>query len=152
MDQTYHVRPVGWVRSPLRQPEDAPRQCGEGAPEATLVIAPEFADAAADIRRGDHVVVLTWLHLADRSVQRVHPRGDRTRPLTGVFSTRSPARPNPVGLHEVEVLEVTDGHLRVAALEAVDGTPVIDLKSLPAERRRPSRHSGPRSGADVNHR
>lgn len=137
MEQTYTVRPVAWVRSPLTRRGDAPRQCDEGAPEATLVIDPEFADAARDIRRGDRVVVLTWLHLADRSVQRVHPRGDESRPLTGVFSTRSPARPNPIGLHEVEVLEVVDEGLRVAALEALDGTPVIDLKSVPAQRRRP---------------
>ncbi len=133
-DETYPVRAVGRVESPLRRPEDAPRQCGEGAPEATVVLEGDVAAASSDIGPGDRILVLTWLHLADRAVQRVHPRGDEGRPLTGVFSTRSPARPNPIGVHEVEVLEVTGQRIRVAGLEAVDGTPVIDLKSLPAQR------------------
>jgi tRNA-Thr(GGU) m(6)t(6)A37 methyltransferase TsaA len=108
------------------------------------VIDPQYAAAAGDIAAGDRLVVLTWLHLADRSVQRVHPRGDRTRPVTGVFSTRSPLRPNPVGLHEVEVLGVEDGgRIRVAGLEAVDGTPVLDLKSLP----QPEEGTDPAPGA-----
>jgi tRNA-Thr(GGU) m(6)t(6)A37 methyltransferase TsaA len=107
-----------------------------------LVIDPRYADAASDIAAGDRLVVLTWLHLADRSVHRVHPRGDQTRPVTGVFSTRSPVRPNPVGLHEVDVVQVgDDGRIRVAGLEAVDGTPVLDLKSLP---RPEGRDGGPR--------
>jgi tRNA-Thr(GGU) m(6)t(6)A37 methyltransferase TsaA len=124
----YVVRPVGRVESPLRRREDAPKQHGEGAPDAVVVLDPEFAQAASDIRPGDRVVLVTWLHLSDRDVLRVHPRGDEDRPLTGVFSTRSPARPNPVGLHEVEVVGVEPRRLLVRGLEAVDGTPVVDIK------------------------
>jgi tRNA-Thr(GGU) m(6)t(6)A37 methyltransferase TsaA len=123
------LRQIGVVRSPLRDRGDAPRQGSEGAPEAILEIDPEFADALHLVAPGDELIVLTWLHLADRSVLQVHPRDDAARPLTGVFATRSSDRPNPIGLHRVTVTS-RDGAttLRVKPLEAVDGTPVVDLK------------------------
>src|SRR5215471_6703376 len=131
MDVTgpYTVRPIGVVRSTLSVPEDAPNQAFEGAPEAVLDIEAGFIDALHRIRVGDELVVLTWLHLADRGVLQTHPTGDPTIPLTGVFRTRSPDRPNPIGVHRVTVTAL-DGptSLRVDALEAIDGTPIIDLK------------------------
>jgi len=105
-------------------------QGDEGAPEAWLELTPQAADGLVGIKAGDELIVLTWLHLADRSVLQVHPRGDLNRPLTGVFATRSPDRPNPVGLHRVLVLEVMGDKLRVAPLEAIDGTPIIDIKPV----------------------
>jgi tRNA-Thr(GGU) m(6)t(6)A37 methyltransferase TsaA len=105
-------------------------QGDEGAPEAWLELTPQAADGLVGIKAGDELIVLTWLHLADRSVLQVHPRGDLNRPLTGVFATRSPDRPNPVGLHRVSVLEVMGDKLRVAPLEAIDGTPIIDIKPV----------------------
>jgi tRNA-Thr(GGU) m(6)t(6)A37 methyltransferase TsaA len=133
----YTIEPVGYVRSDLIRLEDAPMQGDEGAPEAWLEIEPTLGAGLIGVQVGDELIVLTWLHLADRSVLRVHPRGDQARPLTGVFATRSPDRPNPVGLHHVSVLEVADGRLRVAPLEAIDGTPIVDLK--PALTSNPSR-------------
>jgi tRNA-Thr(GGU) m(6)t(6)A37 methyltransferase TsaA len=122
--------PIGRIESALTDRADAPRQPDEGAPPATIVLEPAVRGAAADIRPGDRLVVLTWLHLADRTVLRVHPRGDAERAETGVFSTRAPSRPNPIGLHTVTVTAVTDGHIEVDALEAVDGTPVLDIKPV----------------------
>jgi tRNA-Thr(GGU) m(6)t(6)A37 methyltransferase TsaA len=124
------LRPVGVVRSELRARDRAPMQGDEGAPDAWIELRPEVASAAASLSPGDELLVLTWFHEADRSVLEVRPRGDRTRPLTGVFSTRSPDRPNPVGLHRVRVLEVEPRRIRVGPLEAIDGTPVIDLKPV----------------------
>ena len=124
----FEVKPVGWVESELIDVTAAPRQGDEGAPQAMIRFEPEIAPALRDLRVGDQVVVLTWLHLADRRVLAVQPRGDSTRPLTGVFSTRSPDRPNPIGLHEVEILDVDGLRIRVSGLEAVDGTPVLDVK------------------------
>ncbi|HEY1333936.1 MAG TPA: tRNA (N6-threonylcarbamoyladenosine(37)-N6)-methyltransferase TrmO [Myxococcaceae bacterium] len=124
------LRPVGVVRSELTERERAPMQGDEGAPDAWIELRPEVASAAASLTAGDELLVLTWLHEADRSVLEVRPRGDRTRPLTGVFSTRSPDRPNPVGLHRVRVLAVEPRRIRVGPLEAIDGTPVIDLKPV----------------------
>jgi tRNA-Thr(GGU) m(6)t(6)A37 methyltransferase TsaA len=121
------------VVSPLTDTGDAPRQPDEGAPAATIVLDPAVHAAAADIVPGDRLVVLTWLHAASRDVLRVHPRGDPDRPPTGVFSTRSPDRPNPVGLHTVTVRQVSPGRIDVDALEAIDGTPVIDLKPVLGE-------------------
>ena len=126
----YTVEPVGFVRSELTQLEDAPMQGDEGAPEAWLELIPSAAPGLVSIAAGDELIVLTWLHLAQRDVLQVHPRGDINRPLTGVFATRSPDRPNPVGLHRVQVLEVTEQKLRVAPLEAIDGTPIIDIKPV----------------------
>jgi tRNA-Thr(GGU) m(6)t(6)A37 methyltransferase TsaA len=124
------LRPVGYVRSPLTDPATAPKQGDEGAPEAWLEFGPEVADAVRDLSPGAAVVVLTWLDRARRDVLVVHPRGDLTRPPTGVFSTRSPDRPNPVGLHRVRVLAVDGLRVRVADLEALDGTPVVDVKPV----------------------
>ncbi len=125
----YLVRPIGRVRSRLLDRADAPRQGFEGAPEARLEILPEFAPGLDGIAAGDDLLVLTWLHRAERDVLAVHPRDDESRPLRGVFSTRSADRPNPVGVHRVTVLQVEPGGwLRVRPLEAIDGTPVIDLK------------------------
>lgn len=127
--------PIGHVESPLTDRADAPKQGDEGAPEALLVIAPEYGRAMAELAAGQEVLVLTWLDRADRSVLAVHPRSDPDRPETGVFSTRSPDRPNPIGLHQVRILAVDGSRVRVAGLEAIDGTPVVDLKPvLGAER------------------
>jgi tRNA-Thr(GGU) m(6)t(6)A37 methyltransferase TsaA len=125
----YELRPIGFVRSALSTPADAPNQAFEGAPEAVLEIEPSFVDALHRISVGDELIVLTWLHLADRDVLQTHPTGDRSIPLTGVFRTRSPDRPNPIGVHRVTVTAL-DGPttLRVGALEAIDGTPIVDLK------------------------
>lgn len=124
----YAVEPVGLVESPLTDPRAAPKQGDEDAPEAMLVFEPRVADALADIGPGDRLVLLTWLHLADRGTLRVHPRDDPDRPLTGVFSTRSADRPNPIGLHEVTVIDVDGRRIRVGGLEAVHGTPIVDVK------------------------
>ena len=127
--QSLAAQQIGVVRSTLRSLADAPKQGREGAPEALLEIAPEFADALLRIVPGDELVVLTWLHLADRSVLQVHPRDDESIELTGVFRTRSSARPNPIGLHRVTVVACEPpATLRVQPLEAIDGTPIIDLK------------------------
>ncbi|MGZ4453571.1 MAG: tRNA (N6-threonylcarbamoyladenosine(37)-N6)-methyltransferase TrmO [Nocardioidaceae bacterium] len=127
---TYTVDPVGWVRSTLRETAEAPKQPEEGAPQATLEFVPAFRAALDGLRPGDRVHVLTWLHRADRETLKVHPRGDLTRPLTGVFATRSPDRPNPIGLHDVVVVALDGLRMTVDHLEAVDGTPVLDLKPV----------------------
>lgn len=131
------LRAIGSVSSPLTELEAAPKQGDEGAPEATLEISAEFARGLEGVSAGDEVLVLTWLDRADRGVLSTHPRNDASRPAVGVFATRSPDRPNPIGLHRVRVLEVDDRRLRVDALEAVDGTPVLDLKPVlgPTEER-----------------
>ena len=123
------MHPIGVVRSPLRMRAVAPRQGTEGAPDARILLEPSYADALQGIRAGDELVVVTWLHEADRSVLQVHPRDDPSRPLTGVFATRSSDRPNPLGLHRVTVRAVEGLELVVGPLEAIDGTPVVDLKS-----------------------
>jgi tRNA-Thr(GGU) m(6)t(6)A37 methyltransferase TsaA len=121
---------IGRVESPLRERGDAPRQGDEGAPEAWLALEPRFAGGLDGIVAGDEVLVLTWLDRAARDVLRVHPRGDASRGEQGVFATRSPDRPNPIGLHRVTVVEMDGARLRVRDLEALDGTPVVDLKPL----------------------
>jgi tRNA-Thr(GGU) m(6)t(6)A37 methyltransferase TsaA len=133
-DGSLELTPIGRVESPLRDPASAPKQGDEGAPEAWLAIDPEVADALAGIEAGDELLVLTWLHRGRRKNRlRVHPRGDLSRPELGVFATRSPDRPNPIGLHRVKVAEVDGERLRVRNLEAVDGTPVLDLKPVLSE-------------------
>jgi tRNA-Thr(GGU) m(6)t(6)A37 methyltransferase TsaA len=129
-DDCFELRSVATVESPLIDLAAAPKQADEGAPEAWLVFEPDMLDALDGLRAGDSVVVLTWLHRADREVRRVHPRGDEARPMQGVFSTRSPARPNPIGLHEVRVLAIDGARVRVSSMEAVHGTPVVDVKPV----------------------
>ena len=124
----YVLRPVGRVESSLRDRSDAPKQGDEGAPDCTIALAGEYAAAARDVAAGAELLVLTWLDRASRDVQAVRPRGESDRPETGVFSTRSPDRPNPIGLHRVTVLAVDGTRLLVRGLEALDGTPVVDLK------------------------
>jgi tRNA-Thr(GGU) m(6)t(6)A37 methyltransferase TsaA len=128
--RVYTIEPIGFVHSGLTRLEDAPMQGDEGAPEAWLEIMPSVAQGLQGISAGDELLVLTWLHLAQRHVMQVHPRGDPNRPLVGVFATRSPDRPNPIGLHRVSVLEVTEQKLQVAPLEAIDGTPIVDIKPI----------------------
>ncbi|SFR05291.1 tRNA-Thr(GGU) m(6)t(6)A37 methyltransferase TsaA [Lentzea waywayandensis] len=124
------LQPIGHVESPLTDRSAAPKQADEGAPEALLVFAPEYARAMRELEAGQDVLVLTWLDRADRSVLAVHPRSDLDRPETGVFSTRSPDRPNPIGLHHVRITAVDGLKLRVAHLEAIDGTPIVDVKPV----------------------
>jgi tRNA-Thr(GGU) m(6)t(6)A37 methyltransferase TsaA len=132
----YTVRPIGFVRSPLRDRRDAPRQAHEGAPEAVLELEPEFTPALHRVRPEQDLILLTWLHVADRTVLQTHPRDDASTPLTGVFATRSSDRPNPIGLHRVKVIAIeSPRRLRVSALEAIDGTPILDLKAVIAESR-----------------
>jgi tRNA-Thr(GGU) m(6)t(6)A37 methyltransferase TsaA len=129
MSQTsLELTPIGTVESPPTDPATAPRQGHEGAPDAWVVLEPRVRAGLEGIRPGDRAVVLTWLHLARRDVLRVHPRDDLATPLEGVFNTRSSDRPNPIGLHEVEILAVAGPRLHVRGLEAVDGTPVLDVK------------------------
>jgi tRNA-Thr(GGU) m(6)t(6)A37 methyltransferase TsaA len=127
MQTSYGLVPVGWVQSALRVPGDAPHQ-REGAPRAWIRFDEQVAEGAKDLRPGDEIVVLTWLHLARRDELATHPQGDMSRPLTGVFSTCSPNRPNPVGLHCARIVARAGLRIEVDALEAVDGTPVVDVK------------------------
>jgi tRNA-Thr(GGU) m(6)t(6)A37 methyltransferase TsaA len=122
--------PIGCVESPLTDRAQAPRQGDEGAPAAWLAFEPRFAEALGDLRPGTEIIVLTWLDRADRTVLVTRPRDDPGNPLTGVFSTRSPDRPNPVGLHRVPVIAVDGLRVQVGDLEALDGTPVIDVKPV----------------------
>jgi tRNA-Thr(GGU) m(6)t(6)A37 methyltransferase TsaA len=129
-DRIYELRPVGRVESPLADLAAAPRQGDEGSPTTRIVIRAEFRDAARNLQRGDEIFVLTWLHRGDREVLSVHPRDDLSRPLTGVFSTRSADRPNPIGLHAVVIEAVEEDAITVSNLEAIDGTPVLDIKPI----------------------
>ena len=124
------VRPIGRVESPLVSTADAPRQCDEGAPEVYLILDSDVKAGLNGIATGADLIVLTWLHQADRAILTVHPRGDVSRPEQGVFSTRSASRPNPIGLHRVRVLGIDGVRLHVSGLEAIDGTPIIDLKPI----------------------
>jgi tRNA-Thr(GGU) m(6)t(6)A37 methyltransferase TsaA len=127
---TYVVEPIGRVESPLVDRDSAPRQGDEGAPEAWLVFEPGVAEGLRDLRVGTQVLLLTWLDRARRDVLAVHPRGDLSRPETGVFSTRSPDRPNPIGLHRVAIVAIDGVRVRVRDLEALDGTPIVDVKPV----------------------
>jgi tRNA-Thr(GGU) m(6)t(6)A37 methyltransferase TsaA len=122
--------PIGRVESTLTDPSEAPRQGFEGAPDAWLVLEPHVHDALDGMQPGDRVIVLTWLDRGRRDVLRGHPRDDASNPLRGVFSTRSADRPNPIGLHEVEILSIDGDRVHVRPLEALDGTPVLDLKPV----------------------
>ena len=124
------LRPIGHVESPLTDPASAPKQGHEGSPDAWLVFEPAVLDGLEGIRPGDQILVFTWLDRADRAVLRVHPRDDVANPKQGVFNTRSADRPNPIGLHPVEVVSIEGGRVRVRNLEAVDQTPIVDVKPL----------------------
>jgi tRNA-Thr(GGU) m(6)t(6)A37 methyltransferase TsaA len=125
----FQVRPIGRIRSTLRSRKGAPRQGEEGAPDAWLELDPALEPALLRVAAGDELIVLTWLHESNRSTLQVHPRSDRSNPLTGVFLTRSPDRPNPIGIHRVTVRAIEGTRLRIGPIEAIDGTPVIDVKS-----------------------
>jgi tRNA-Thr(GGU) m(6)t(6)A37 methyltransferase TsaA len=129
----YTLQPVGFIRSELTAREAAPRQGYEGAPDAWIEIEAPFTAALRGIAAGDTLIVLTWFHLSARDVLQTHPRNEITNPLTGVFATRSPDRPNPIGLHRVTVREIDGLRLKVGPIEAIDGTPVIDIKVALAE-------------------
>ncbi len=124
------LRPIGVIRSTLKTRRDAPKLGQEGAPDAWLEVGPSAREGLDGLVAGSEVVLVTWLHRARRDVLRVHPRSDRRRPLTGVFATRSPDRPNPLGLHRVTVRRIGKGRLRIGPIEAIDGTPVIDIKPV----------------------
>jgi tRNA-Thr(GGU) m(6)t(6)A37 methyltransferase TsaA len=137
---SYTLEPVGFIRSTLKTREEAPRQGAEGAPDAWLEIEPQFAEALLDMEVGHELIVITWMHQARRDVLMNHPRGDESRPLTGVFYTRSPARPNPLGLHPVTLREIdlpsreatareAPIRIKIGPIEVFDGTPVVDIKS-----------------------
>lgn len=126
-----YTKPIGVVRSQLTDRADAPDQGSEGAPKAWIEMDKEFAKAVDGIAAGSEIILLTWLHQSDRSVLQVHPRYDPDNPLKGVFATRAPDRPNPIGLHRVQVIETAElMRLKVSPLEALDGTPVIDIKPV----------------------
>jgi tRNA-Thr(GGU) m(6)t(6)A37 methyltransferase TsaA len=127
---TFDIRPIGTVSSSLQSLDAAPRQADEGGPEAWLVFEPAAVEGIRNIRAGDDLILITWLDRARRDVLSVHPRGDVSRPPEGVFSTRSPHRPNPLGLHDVTVTAVESGRLQVRNLEAIDGTPIVDVKPV----------------------
>ena len=122
------VRPIGVIRSRIISREQAPKQGSEGAPDAWLEVKPSLAAALDGLAVGDEIIVLTWFPRARRDTLKVYPRSDRRRPLTGVFATRSPDRPNPVGLHPVTVRRIVRNRLRIGPIEAIDGTPVVDIK------------------------
>ena len=124
------LRPIGLIRSSIRERSEAPKQGSEGAPDAWLEVNPQVAEGLDGLAAGDEIIVVTWLHQARREVLKVHPRSDRNKPLTGVFATRSPDRPNPLGLHPVIVREVEKNRLRIGPMEAIDGTPVVDIKPV----------------------
>jgi tRNA-Thr(GGU) m(6)t(6)A37 methyltransferase TsaA len=124
------LKPIGVVESPLTDPAAAPKQADEGAPAAWLVFEPRVLDGLEGIGRGDRVIVLTWLDRARRDVLRVHPRDDVSNPVRGVFGTRSADRPNPIGLHEVEIAAIEGPRIRVLRLEAINGTPILDVKPV----------------------
>jgi tRNA-Thr(GGU) m(6)t(6)A37 methyltransferase TsaA len=126
----YVLYPIGFLQSPLKELKEAPMQGSEGAPDAWLEVHALFAEGLEALAVGDKIIVITWLHKAQRDILKVHPRGDETTPLAGVFATRSPDRPNPLGLHRVTILEIAGMRLKVGPIEAIDGTPVIDIKPV----------------------
>ena len=126
----YSLYPLGFLHSSLKQPGEAPRQGGEGAPDAWLEVHATVAEGLEGIAVGDEIIVITWLHKAQRDQLKTHPRNDKTMPLAGVFATRSPDRPNPLGLHRVTVLSIDGKRVQVGPIEAIDGTPVVDIKPV----------------------
>ncbi len=130
MSDHFSLHTFGRIQSTLRALDEAPRQGSEGAPDAWLELNSTCAGGLLGIAKGDDLIVITWLHHADRDVLEVHPRGDPNNPLTAVFATRSPHRPNPLGLHRVTVREISGTRLRIGPIEAIDGTPVVDIKAV----------------------
>ncbi len=130
---TYSLTPVGFIRSSLKHRGDAPKQGTEGAPDAWLEVTPAVVEGLQGIVVGQNFILVTWFHQARRDVLKLHRRWDKNLPLTGVFATRSPDRPNPLGLHRVRVLEIAGDKLKVGPLEAIDGTPVVDIKPVLSE-------------------
>ena len=128
--RAYQVTPIGWVESPLKEPAQAPRQGDEGAPPGWLAFRPELAEGLRDLAPGQDIILLTWLDRAGRDELSTIPRDDPANPRTGVFSTRSPNRPNPIGLHRVRILAVDGVRIQVSDLEALDGTPILDVKPV----------------------
>jgi tRNA-Thr(GGU) m(6)t(6)A37 methyltransferase TsaA len=126
----YLLHPIGFIRSSLRDRSEAPKQGREGAPDAWLDVEAAVVEAMDGLSVGDEVIVITWFHQSQRDVLKVHPRSDLNNPLTGVFATRSPDRPNPLGLHRVTVLEIDGNRLKIGPIEAIDGTPVVDIKPV----------------------
>jgi tRNA-Thr(GGU) m(6)t(6)A37 methyltransferase TsaA len=126
----YTIEPIGTIRSALDDLADAPLQGDEGSYDAWIDLTPQFTRGLVGVAVGDELIILTWLHRAQRDVLQVHPRGNLDTPLTGVFATRSPDRPNPIGLHRVSVLQISGQSLKVAPIEAIDGTPIVDIKPV----------------------
>ncbi|MGZ4814004.1 MAG: tRNA (N6-threonylcarbamoyladenosine(37)-N6)-methyltransferase TrmO [Terriglobales bacterium] len=126
----FTLQPIGFIRSTIKERSQAPKQGSEGAPDVWLELNASFANALDGLSIGDEIIVITWLHLANRATLKVHPRSDPQRRLTGVFATRSPDRPNPLGLHNVTLKEIAAGKLRIGPMEAMDGTPVLDIKPV----------------------
>jgi tRNA-Thr(GGU) m(6)t(6)A37 methyltransferase TsaA len=126
----YLLQPIGFIRSFVKHREEAAKQGYEGAPDVWLEVNEPYSAALEGTVAGDEVILITWFHKSQRDVLTVHPRGDKNNPLTGVFATRSPDRPNPLGLHRVKVLEIKGTSLKVGPLEAIDGTPVVDIKPV----------------------
>lgn len=129
-ETSYSLSPIGFLRSPLKDRGAAPRQGREGAPDAWLEVDAAVAEGLEGIAVGDDLIVITWLHQAARDTLKTHPRNEQTSPLTGVFATRSPDRPNPLGLHRVTVREIVGNKIKVGPIEAIDGTPVVDIKPV----------------------
>jgi tRNA-Thr(GGU) m(6)t(6)A37 methyltransferase TsaA len=130
IETSYTIEPIGVIRSELACREAAPRQGNEGAPDAWLEVNSTVAEGLEGIAAGNEIVLITWFHKGHRDILKVHPRGDKNMPLRGVFATRSPDRPNPLGLHRVTVLEIAGNRLKVGPIEAIDGTPVVDIKPV----------------------
>jgi tRNA-Thr(GGU) m(6)t(6)A37 methyltransferase TsaA len=130
---TYELTPIGVVRSALTQRDQAPKQGGEGAPDAWIDITSNLMEGLDGLVVGQAIIVVTWFHQSQRDVLKLHPRDDHSLPMTGVFATRSPDRPNPLGLHRVTILEIMGNSLKVGPLEAIDGTPIVDIKPVLAE-------------------
>lgn len=128
--QDFKLTPIGIIQSALKNKDEAPLFYTEGAPNAWLEIYPAYADALLRMKAGDEIIVITWLHQADRSILQVHPQGNPANPLTGVFLTRSPDRPNPIGLHRAKLIEIDGRRLYIGPIEAIDGTPVVDIKMV----------------------
>jgi len=130
LENRHTIKPVGIIHSELKSRDAAPKQGHEGAPDAWLEVNSTFVEGLEGIAVGQEIILIAWFHKAHRDILKLHPRGDRSQPLTGVFATRSPDRPNPLGLHRVTVVEIAGNRLRVGPIEAIDGTPVVDIKPV----------------------